>query len=51
MARRVFVDTSGWYALIDRRDAGHDTTRNTVEHLDRDGHFRVMGFQLLPDPG
>lgn len=23
MARRLFIDTSGWYALIDRRDAWH----------------------------
>ena len=37
MARSIFVDTSGWYALIDRRDASHDATRKTVERLIRDG--------------
>ena len=30
MGRRVFVDTSGWYSLIDRRDAGHGPTRAFV---------------------
>jgi predicted nucleic acid-binding protein len=33
MARSVFVDTSGWYALIDRRDAGHAATAELVRTL------------------
>jgi uncharacterized protein len=37
MARSVFVDTSGWYALIDRRDASHDATKAMVERVIRDG--------------
>jgi uncharacterized protein len=37
MARSVFVDTSGWYALIDRRDASHSATRDAVERLIREG--------------
>ncbi len=31
MARRVFVDTSGWYSLIDRRDGAHRPSRAFVE--------------------
>lgn len=30
MSRRVFVDTSGWYSLIDRRDTDHSATRSFV---------------------
>lgn len=30
MARRLFVDTSGWYALIDRRDARHEAAQDEV---------------------
>jgi predicted nucleic acid-binding protein len=33
MAPATFVDTSGWYALIDRRDAWHATARAEVEAL------------------
>ncbi len=33
MADSVFVDTSGWYALIDRRDAWHPRARREVERL------------------
>ncbi|MBI4545895.1 MAG: hypothetical protein HY703_11915 [Gemmatimonadetes bacterium] len=33
MARSVFVDTSGWYALIDRRDPEHGRTVALVRHL------------------
>lgn len=33
MGRRVFVDTSGWYALMDRRDAWHDRARLEVQRL------------------
>ncbi|MQA90822.1 MAG: PIN domain-containing protein [Gemmatimonas sp.] len=37
MASRVFVDTSGWYALIDRRDAGHDQISALVRRLIKEG--------------
>lgn len=33
MAGSVFVDTSGWYALIDRRDAEHARTAALVRRL------------------
>ncbi len=37
MADDVFVDTAGWYALIDLRDARHEVTKATVERLIRGG--------------
>lgn len=37
MALSVFVDTSGWYALIDRRDARHAATKGAVERLVGEG--------------
>ncbi len=33
MGRSVFVDTSGWYALIDRNDALHKKARTTLQAL------------------
>ena len=33
MARKVFVDTAGWYALIDRRDAQHAEMSQLVQRL------------------
>ncbi len=36
MARSVFVDTSAWYALINRRDALHSRTRTLLETLTRE---------------
>jgi uncharacterized protein len=33
MAERVFVDTWGWYTLIDRRDAQHAVTASLVRRL------------------
>ena len=33
MADSVFVDTSGWYALIDRRDAWHGRVAELVRRL------------------
>jgi predicted nucleic acid-binding protein len=91
MARDVFVDTWGWYVLIDRCDPDHVRAASLVRHLiqggvrlvssdsvldesctlakaftdctsfeimcergieeaiTRDDHFRIAGFQLLPD--
>lgn len=48
MARSVFVDTSGWYALIDRRDAGHRATKNAVERLIREG-ARLVATDYVVD--
>lgn len=33
MAGRTFVDSSGWYALIDRRDAHHEAVADLARHL------------------
>lgn len=33
MGRKVFVDTSGWYALIDRNDAWHNAARLAVRRI------------------
>ncbi|MBI4537910.1 MAG: type II toxin-antitoxin system VapC family toxin [Gemmatimonadetes bacterium] len=37
MIRRVFVDTSGWYALIDKRDAEHGRAAALVRLLITEG--------------
>ena len=36
-SREVFVDTSGLYALVDRKDAHHAVARTVVERLLRSG--------------
>jgi uncharacterized protein len=36
-SRETFVDTSGLYALVDRKDAHHPAARATVERLLRSG--------------
>jgi predicted nucleic acid-binding protein len=33
MARRVFVDSSGWYSLLDQRDANHERAVTLVRRL------------------
>jgi hypothetical protein len=48
MARSVFVDTSGWYALIDSRDASHVTTKDAVEQLIRAG-ARLISTDYVVD--
>jgi len=35
--REVFVDTSGLYALVDRKDAHHPAARTVIERLLRSG--------------
>lgn len=43
MARReVLVDTSGYYALIDRRDPVHERARATVAALARQGRRLIV---------
>jgi predicted nucleic acid-binding protein len=42
VAREVFVDTSGLYALVDRRDAHHAAARRAVEALVRAGGRLVV---------
>jgi uncharacterized protein len=37
MAARIFVDTSGWYALIDRRDSLHERASTEVRRRLRSG--------------
>jgi predicted nucleic acid-binding protein len=48
MARKLFVDTSGWYALIDRRDVWHDSA---TEHVARalSGGQRVVTSDYVID--
>ena len=48
MARSVFVDTSAWYALIDRREASHETTSGLVSRLVADG-IRLVSTDYVLD--
>lgn len=48
MARSVFVDTSGWYALIDRRDSAHHSTVDAVQQLIREG-ARLLSTDYVID--
>lgn len=48
MARSVFVDTSGWYALIDRRDADHGRIAALVRGLVGDG-VRLVSTDYVLD--
>jgi predicted nucleic acid-binding protein len=55
MARELFVDTSGWYALLDRRDPAHRVARRVVAAavklrrvlVTTDDHFSEAGFVVL----
>ena len=49
MSRRVFVDTSGWYALIDRRDDGHARTSSFVQDWLRSGGRLVSSDYVLDE--
>ena len=48
MARSVFIDTSGWYALIDRRDPEHARVSALVTRLIKDG-FRLVTTDYVLD--
>lgn len=48
MARSVFVDTSAWYALIDRREESHRTTSGLVRRLVADG-VRLVSTDYVLD--
>ena len=47
-AERAFVDSSGWYALIDRRDAVHTRARSLLQQLLGDGG-RVLTTDYVLD--
>lgn len=45
--RRVFVDTSAYYAAVDRQDAGHAMTASTMQRLVQDRHQLVTTNAIL----
>jgi hypothetical protein len=47
--RSVFVDTSGWYALLDRREAGHETVADFIEQAVRSGTRLVTTDYILDE--
>jgi uncharacterized protein len=49
MARSAFIDTSGWYALIDRRDAAHGRAVRVIEELVRAGSRLVTTDYVLDE--
>ena len=50
MARgEVFVDTSGLYALVDRRDSRHATARDIVTGLVKTGTRLVVTDQIIAE--
>jgi len=49
MARNVFVDTSGWYALIDRRDTAHAPVAELVRRLITGGARLVSTDYVLDE--
>jgi len=48
MSRSAFVDTSGWYALIDRRDPAHRKAASTVRRL-LEGGTRLLTTDYVVD--
>jgi predicted nucleic acid-binding protein len=48
-SREIFVDTSGLYALVDRRDAHHPAARSVVERLLRAGRRFVATDYVLAE--
>ena len=49
MTRGVFIDTSGWYALIDRRDPQHAQVSALVARLIQDGRRLVTSDYVLDE--
>jgi len=47
--RDVFLDTSGLYALVDRRDAHHAPARDLVARAVRQGRKLVVTDYVLPE--
>jgi predicted nucleic acid-binding protein len=48
-SREIFVDTSGLYALVDRKDARHPAARTVVERLLRGGRRFVATDYILAE--
>lgn len=48
MTRSVFIDTWGWYALIDRRDPEHTRTAALVRNLVQEG-VRLVSSDYVID--
>ena len=48
-SREVFLDTSGLYALVDRKDAHHPAARSIVERLLRGGRRLVATDYVLAE--
>jgi predicted nucleic acid-binding protein len=48
-SREVFLDTSGLYALVDRKDAHHPDARTIVERLLRGGRRLVATDYVLAE--
>ena len=48
-SREVFVDTSGLYALVDRKDSHHAAARAVVERLLRSGRRLVATDYVLAE--
>lgn len=49
MAGDVFVDTSGWYAVIDRRDRHHRRADALIRRLLRAGHRLVTSDYVVDE--
>jgi predicted nucleic acid-binding protein len=49
MAPRVLIDTSGWYALIDRTDSAHERAATVVGKLVRGGSRLVTSDYILDE--
>jgi predicted nucleic acid-binding protein len=48
-SREIFLDTSGLYALVDRKDAHHPAAREVVERLLRAGRRFVATDYILAE--
>lgn len=48
-AGSIFVDTSGWYAVIDRRDRSHRPARDVIRAVLRAGHRLVTSDYVVDE--